>query len=121
MPLPFGNQPVTLYHRTETGAIVRYYLTHCSWRATRERALRDGMMQSKTGTACICRYPADQPRGATGDVYVLGHVRDVAGTVAELADVVDRYRTQERAFMCETFTDNSVSTSMLAHFCARGA
>lgn len=117
--IPFGTQTVTLFHRSGNGTITRYILTGCSWKTSAVRSLYDGMQKLKSGTSCICRWPADQHRAATGDLFVLGTVTDQVTKATQFAGMLEKYGSY--AFVCESFSDNSIANTPLKHFCAKGA
>lgn len=119
--IPFGRERVTLFHRVETtGADGRSLLTWqrmwldgCSWRHAARYSLSNA-------DEVVCRVPVGQMRPSVGDGMVLGSVNDEVESAVALAELLEEYRLQGRAFRVAAVNDNMRSGFPLAHYAARG-
>lgn len=115
--IPFGNQAVTLLHKTEKG-YEHHILTGCSWRNSTARTL--------SGTAVIttvettCRIPAGQMMPAPGDLIALGIMDISAGGEIELVRILQQLQRENKpAFRVQRVKDNSIGIPM-PHYAATG-
>lgn len=116
--IPFGNQTVTLYHKSENG-YTRYILTNCSWRSSNERSLQDGATIITERTTC--RILPQYTRPVPGDMLVLGVVEEDAASEIELVRLMEKLRSEGfRAFRVQACSDNSEGVP-LPHYAAVGA
>ena len=93
--IPFGNETVTLVHRTEStvngrkqAAYSVEMLTGCSWRRTRQW-VRMGEVLTPADTV-TCRIPADQTRPGTGDLLILGSASVTVNSGADFQRLIEQ-------------------------------
>lgn len=116
--IPFGNQTVTLYHKSGNG-YTRYILTNCSWRSSNERSLMDGATVITERTTC--RILPQYTRPIPGDLLVLGIVENDVASDIELVRLMEQLRSKGyRAFRVESCADNTGGVP-LPHYAAIGA
>lgn len=122
--IPFGNQTVTLIHRTETtldGRTATEYkklLLHgCSWR--RKTSWRGFDAEKTLISEITCRIPANQQKPAAGDCLFLGEIRDEITDSRSLHAALKAHR-ESGAFQITTVADNTGFGIPMPHYAAWG-
>lgn len=116
--IPFGNETVTILHRSGAG-YVRGVLTNCSWRSAKVRSANGTAVAKSEDTTC--RIPAGQIMPDVGDVLILGEVEAAAGSEIELVRLLDGMRRDGvRAIRVTQVRDNSRCAPM-PHYAVTGA
>ena len=116
--IPFGNETVTILHRSGAG-YARHVLHGCSWRSAKVRSMT-GMAAEKSEDT-VCRIPADQIVPEVGDVLILGDVDAAAASEVELVRMLDGLRRDGlRAIRVTQVRDNSRGAP-LPHYAVTGA
>ena len=115
--IPFGNQTVTMLHRTGTG-YERHVLTGCSWKSRVERGIYNN--ESTLSEHTTCRIPPKYPKPEPGDLMILGEAEAEARNEIELGRLADRLRGSGYSlFRVQACADNRHGP--LAHYAATGA
>lgn len=123
--IPFGNQTVTLYHRTRTAGEdgrsrdvwARYTLKGCSWREIAAQSMEGNAVRGTVQT--VCRIPAGQMKPQVGDVLIFGAVSAEIASAKELNALLEQHR-DGGAFRVESVANNAGSGVPLPHYVARG-
>lgn len=117
--IPFGTNDVTVFHANDDGTIERRYLKNASWTMHTHRTQYDGLQKMASSNSCSCRWARGTVKAVQGDLLVLGRVSDNVRSAVQFADLMEKYAG--RAFICESFSDNTAGSAPLKHYCAKGA
>lgn len=115
--IPFGNETVTLFHRSE-GGYARYVLSDCSWRTASSRSAYGNTVQRSDEISC--RIPAGGVLPQPGDVLILGDYSSDAQTEIEMTRLLDAlWRRGAQAIRVNSVRDNS-RNAPLPHYAVTG-
>lgn len=115
--IPFGNQTVTLLHKSATG-YTRHILAGCSWRQAKIRSVSTDVQDTALETKC--RIPHTQKKPEPGDLMILGTAVTNANSEIELVRLMDSLREQGKSvFMVQQVKDNSIGAP-LPHYAVSG-
>lgn len=130
--LPFGNETVTLVHRSETVISGKTHvsyskttLTGCSWRRKRRIRKSDNSRVNSDnaflgGEEIICRVPAGQEIPRTGDLMILGEVAVTVTSGADYQGLIEQFKDAGGAFVVTSVADNARQGMPMPHYAARG-
>lgn len=119
--IPFGNETITLYHRTRTEANgrskdtwTRLFLSGCSViRRAKSAASDDHAHHSEE---VICRIPARYQAPEVGDVIVPGKVSDSVNSARDASALID---SRNGAFRVNSVKHNNRPGFPMPHYAVR--
>lgn len=115
--IPFANETITLFHRTQ-GGIRRYVVRGCSYRRRSVRSVSDGMLTIATEATCRIPYDAQQP--GEGDLIIPGEIQGAPGGGIEMTMLYEAHQAAG-AFWVQSVADNGRCGYPAPHWAARGA
>lgn len=124
MKIPFGNQDVTLIHRTEyvvggkTSVLYScIHLSGCSWIRKHVRNVADN--SATYIEEVTCRIPHEQTKPNLGDLLILGNVTENVSGKADYQGLIEKYK-QNGAFIAESIDDFDKKGFPIPHYCVKG-
>lgn len=111
MSIPFGNETVTLIHKTSTEDMysrthieyVKILLTECSWIRTQKQHKDDAV--HVPSEVIICRIPPDQKAPHVGDMLILGNYTGSIANGQDFQRVIEGMKGNGGAFLVASVSD----------------